>query len=322
MLVPKNWTAVALATAVITVSSASSAVAAPAGDGGTPNDSSAATAPKAPASSAGSARASAQSPTASDPPVVTVADLQGVVINSTRLNAARAGIETQTGASTYTLNARAIATAPGGDNVQLNQVILQAPDVAQDSFGQMHIRGEHNGLQYRLNGIILPEGIAVFGQTLDPHLIQSMKLITGALPAEYGLDTAGIIDLTTKSGALNPHGALSLYGGSHGEVQPSFHHGGTAGNLTYFVTGDYLRSDLGIESPDASATPLHDTTRQYHGFGYFEDLVDSDDRISMILATSRDRFQIPDQPDLTPSLGLAVDGVTAYPSANLNENQT
>ena len=73
---------------------------------------------------------------------------------------------------------------------------------SQDSFGQIHIRGEHNGLQYRLNGIILPEGISVFGQTLDPRLISSMKLITGALPAEYGLRTAGIIDITTKSGLL------------------------------------------------------------------------------------------------------------------------
>ena len=61
---------------------------------------------------------------------------------------------------------------------------MQSPEVAQDSFGQFHIRGEHNGLQYRLNGIILPEGISVFGQSLDPRLISSMNIITGALPAE------------------------------------------------------------------------------------------------------------------------------------------
>jgi outer membrane receptor protein involved in Fe transport len=248
--------------------------------------------------------------------------LQTVVVSALRLDAARAGIQTQTGASTYTINAQAIQAAPGGDNVQLNQVILQAPDVAQDSFGQMHIRGEHNGLQYRLNGIILPEGIAVFGQTLDPRLIDSMKLITGALPAEYGLDTAGIIDLTTKSGALDPHGAVSLYGGSHGEIQPSIYDGGTVGRLTYFVTGDYLKSDLGIESPDSSVTPLHDTTKQDHGFGYFDYLIDSDNRVSVIVATSRDRFQIPDQANLTPQLGLTVNGVTDYPSGSLDENQT
>ena len=48
-----------------------------------------------------------------------------------------------------------------------------------------------------------------------------MSLITGALPAEYGLRTAGIIDLTTKSGLLQPGGIVSVYGGSHGTFEPS-----------------------------------------------------------------------------------------------------
>jgi len=74
----------------------------------------------------------------------------------------------------------------------MNQVLLQAPDVVQDSFGQLHVRGDHNDLQYRLNGIILPEGISVFSQTLSPRLISSLSLITGALPAEYGLRTAAL----------------------------------------------------------------------------------------------------------------------------------
>ena len=85
---------------------------------------------------------------------------------------ARNGIQTQTGASTYTITAKDIQAQPGGDNAALNSVVLQMPGVAQDSFGQLHIRGEHNGLQYRLNGIILPEGISVFGQTLDPRLAE------------------------------------------------------------------------------------------------------------------------------------------------------
>ncbi len=126
-------------------------------------------------------------------------DLQTVVVTARRLNEQRAQIETQTGASSYTIDSAAIAAMPGGTNVPLNQVLLQAPDVVQDSFGQLHVRGDHNDLQYRLNGIILPEGISVFSQTLSPRLISSLSLITGALPAEYGLRTAGIIDLTTAT---------------------------------------------------------------------------------------------------------------------------
>ena len=138
-----------------------------------------------------------------------------VTVTAEKLAAARNGIQTQTGASTYTITAKDIQAQPGGDNAQLNSVILQMPGVAQDSFGQLHVRGEHNGLQYRLNGIILPEGISVFGQTLDPRLAESVRLITGALPAEYGNRTAGIIDIQTKSGVFENGGVVSMYGGSH-----------------------------------------------------------------------------------------------------------
>ena len=226
-----------------------------------------------------------------------------IVVSAQKLNEARAGIETQTGASTYTIDSAAIQAMPGGENTQLNQVILQAPDVAQDSFGQLHVRGEHNGLQYRLNGIILPEGISVFSQTLDPHLIDSLSLVTGALPAEFGLRTAGIIDLTSKSGVFDPFATVSLYGGSHNEIYPSFFAGGSSGALNYFITGDFMRNNLGIESPYNTITPIHDQTKQYHGFGYFEYILDQDDRVSWILGTSHGEYEIPNTPGLTPSLG-------------------
>jgi outer membrane receptor protein involved in Fe transport len=246
-----------------------------------------------------------------------------VVVSAERLNEARASIETQTGASTYTIDSAAIKAMPGGgENAPLNQVLLQAPDVSQDSFGQLHVRGEHNGLQYRLNGIILPEGISVFSQTLDPHLIQSLSLITGALPAEFGLRTAGIVDLTTKSGIFEPFASLSLYGGSHNEIYPSFFAGGSAGDLNYFVTGDFIRNNLGIESPYNAITPIHDETRQYHGFGYFEYILNPDNRLSWVLGTSHGEFQIPNTPGLTPSLGLTVNGQTDFPSEALDERQT
>jgi outer membrane receptor protein involved in Fe transport len=247
--------------------------------------------------------------------------LQEIQVTAQRLNDARSSIETQTGASTYTIDSQAIASMPGGENAQLNQVLLQAPDVVQDSFGQIHVRADHNDLQYRLNGIILPEGISVFSQTLSPWLISSLKLITGALPAEYGLRTAGIIDLSTNSGLLQPGGEISVYGGSHGTFQPSAEYGGSDGNFTYYVTGDYKQDNLGIESPDGSPNPLHDHTTQGHAFAYLEDIVDSNDRASLIMGLSDDEFEIPNQRDLRPSLGLNVNGQTNYLSDNLNERQ-
>ena len=252
----------------------------------------------------------------SDPSSITT-----VVVTAQRLNAARSQIETQTGASTYTITSEAISAEPGGANVQLNQVLLQAPDVAQDSFDQIHVRGDHNDLQYRLNGIILPEGISVFSQTLDPRLISSLSLITGALPAEYGLRTAGIIDLTTNSGLFEPGGYVSFYGGSHGEIEPAAEVGGSDGSFSYFVAGTMMKNDLGIESPDGSPNPLHDHTDQLHGFAYLEDILGPNDRVSLIMGSSDEAFQIPNAHGEEPALGLDVEGTTDFLSNNLNETQ-
>ncbi|HEX4271251.1 MAG TPA: TonB-dependent receptor plug domain-containing protein, partial [Rhizomicrobium sp.] len=233
---------------------------------------------------------------------------EDITVTAQQLSAARAGIQTQLGASTYTVTAKDIEAQPGGDNSLLNSVILQMPDVAQDSYGQFHVRGEHNQLQYRINGIILPEGISVFGQTLDPRLAESVKLIDGALPAEYGLQTGGIVDIQTKSGVFEDGGHVSMYGGSHNTLQPSFDYGGSVGHLNYFVSGDYDTNSLGIEAPYSTHTPDHDRTKQWHGFAFVQDILDNSSSLTAILGTSNDMFQIPNTPGLQPS-GIGVVGL-------------
>jgi outer membrane receptor protein involved in Fe transport len=247
--------------------------------------------------------------------------VETVTVTAQKLAQARSGIETQTGASTYNITSAQITAEPGGENVQLNQVILQAPSVAQDSFGQFHVRGEHAALQYRLNGMILPEGISVFGQTLDPRLVGSLNLITGALPAEYGLVSGGIVDIRTKTGLFEPGGQVGIYGGSHSELNPSFDYGGSAGNLNYFVSGDYMTNTLGVESPDGSSNPVHDRTNQYHGFAYVEDILDDHSSLSAVMGASDDRFEIPNSRGLEPSSGFVVNGQTDFLSNHLNERQ-
>lgn len=281
--------------------------------------------------------ASAQSNAQNDP-TVEAAGVETVTVSAQRLAEARNGIQTQLGASTYTITSDDIKSQPGGDNSLLNQVILQAPGVAQDSFGQLHVRGEHNGLQYRVDGIIIPEGISVFGQTLDPRLAESVQLITGALPAEYGDRTAGIIDVKTKTGLFDTDGEASIYGGSHGEIAPSISYGGSSGSFNYFVSGDYMTNTLGIESPDGRSDPSHDRTKQYHGFVFLQDIIDDQSSVTAVAGTSNDMFQIPNQTGLEPSgidgivgLGpvdaisgnavLQVNGQTSYPSQKLDERQ-
>ena len=76
--------------------------------------------------------------------------------------------------------------------------------MAQDSFGQLHVRGDHGNLQYRLDGVQLPEGLSLFSNALATQYADKMSLITGALPAQYGFQTAGILDITLKSGTTDP----------------------------------------------------------------------------------------------------------------------
>lgn len=242
-----------------------------------------------------------------------------LALQAKQLEIARMSIQPRIGASTYTLSQQAIQSQPGGENTPLNQTLLQAPGVSQDSFGQIHVRNEHANVQYRLNGVILPEGVTFFGQSLSSRFASSVDLITGALPAQYGLRTAGIVDIQTKSGSFEPGGYVSMYGGSHNWLEPSAEYGGSAGHFNYYVVGDYLQNDIGIENPTPSYNPIHDSTQQGHGFAYLEDVIDPTSKVSVILGTFRGQFQIPNIPGQTTS--FTVNGNGAFDSALLNENQ-
>ena len=246
-----------------------------------------------------------------------------VIIRGHRLDAAQVAIQPNIGASSFTLAAQMVKNMPGGDNVALNQVILQAPGVTQDSYGQIHVRGDHNNVQYRLNGIILPEGLSSFGQVLSPKFARSIEMDTGALPAEYGLRTAAVINMTTQTG-LKTGGTVSLYGGSHGEYQTSVDYGGTHGDDTIFGSLSYQQSRLGIEAPYDVATPPHDRTGQILGFGYYEHNINDWNRLSFVAGASDQRFQLPVTPGLSSAAdgdGYAVDGVSDFASDGIDSNQ-
>ena len=78
------------------------------------------------------------------------------------------------GVPTYEVTDQAIQSQPGGENNALTQVLRQMPGVTQDasSVGGIHVRNQMGNLQYRINGVTLPEGITLFGQSggLSPRL--------------------------------------------------------------------------------------------------------------------------------------------------------
>ncbi|MHB9017052.1 MAG: TonB-dependent receptor [Burkholderiales bacterium] len=253
--------------------------------------------------------------------VMTLAGLKALTlhIGASKRDRVRNKIDTETGGSSYHITARDIAQLPQGADTPLNEVLLQAPGVAQDSFGQLHIRGDHGNVQYRINNIILPESITGFGQTLDAHFADSITLLTGTLPAQYGDHTAGIVDIHTKTGAFDNGGQIGVMTGSNDTREISGELRGHQGKLSYFIDASILKNDLGIENPTPSVNAIHDVTTQNKGFGYFSYALNDTSRVSLILGTSDNRFQIPNSPDQTQN--YALNGVASDPSQYLNEQQ-
>ena len=223
----------------------------------------------------------------------------GITVTATRLDEARSSIQPSLGATTYDFSQRTIGNVPQGENAPLNQVLLRAPGVVQDSFGQIHVRGDHGNVQYRLDGVQLPEGLSLFNNILATRYADQMSLLTGALPAQYGLHTAGIVDITVKSGTTNPGAEVSVTGGSRDYSQPAFSYGGRTGAIDYFAAGQYIHNGLGIENPTSSFSPIHDDTDQWYGLAKITGIVDDNTRLAFIAGGASSAFQIPNvaQPD-------------------------
>jgi outer membrane receptor protein involved in Fe transport len=291
-------------------------------------------------------------PVARAAPAAPAAPVDTATLQNNAFDAARNNLYTTIGTTSDTLSHDTIQALPQGTNATAEKVLLQAPGVSQDSAasGSIHVRNDHANVQFRINGVMLPDGVTGFGSILDPSLIGSISLITGALPAEYGMRTVGLIDITTRNDIFNNSGSISYYGGSRGTVQPSFEYGGTAGNtcgatapvatkaaqsgsssdcfpgVQYLFTGRYLQTNEGIENPLPTLNAIHDLSNQYKGFAYMSTFVDPVTRLSLIAGTATNWFQIPNVPGQPVGLNgnppvSSAFGITSFNSADLNENQ-
>jgi TonB-dependent receptor-like protein/carboxypeptidase family protein len=245
-------------------------------------------------------------------------------VMTSRLDRARNALSPETGSSAYRFDEAAVERLPQGENTQLAQVIAQAPGVSQDAYGQgqeqVHFHGENGGgIQYRINGVFLPEAVSSFGEIFSSRFARSITLLTGVLPAQFGFRNEGIIDIQTKDGCLDRGASADFFGGQRATIEPSFEFSGCKGNFSYYVSGFYLQSDLGLQSPTPSPTPAHDHTNQGQGFAYLSYFLGPQTRLSLIAGTAVNYFQIPPEPGLAPVYDL--EGVTNYPSAAVKESE-
>lgn len=244
-------------------------------------------------------------------------------VQAKKLDNSRNNLSPKTYSSSYNFQRENIDNLPSGQTSSLNQILLRAPGVSQDSYGQIHIRNDHSNIQYRINDVIIPEGISGFGNVLDARFIDSADLLTGALPAQYGYRTAGVVEIKTKDAVSKDNLKNGFYSeaiyGQNRTAGFNQQASGSKNGLNYFLSGSYLQNSRGLESPTGARKSIHNQTKQDKLFGYFSYLLNANNRVSLIVANSTNRYEIPNTANQKTEFELQ--NVSNLNSANIDQNQ-
>jgi hypothetical protein len=185
------------------------------------------------------------------------------------------------------------------------------PGVAADSNGQLHGMGDHAENSISMDGQPMTDQISkVFSNQLPLDAVQSMEVISGAPPAEYGGKTSVVINVTTQSGQgqTTPHGAITSSYGSFGTTTLGFNvaYGGT--NWGNFISASGLQSGRFLDPPEFAV--MHDKGNEANLFDRVDLQISNKDSVHFDFSYTRSWFQTPNTFDgqhATPWSGL--DGV-------------
>ena len=178
-------------------------------------------------------------------------------------------------------------------NKELPAVVESVPGAVSEENGRIHLRGAETQPQYVLDGVPIAENLSsTFATALDTENLRSTEVITGNLPAEFGERTAGVINLTTKSGLEMPwNGSLSLSGGSFDSGATDAEFGGHVHNIGVFVTADASRSRRFLDPPEIDN--FHNRGGVAHLFSRFDWSPSARNALHLTLATDGSDFQSP-----------------------------
>ena len=179
-------------------------------------------------------------------------------------------------------------------------VTLSTPGIASDSNGLFHPLGEHADTTFSIDGQpISDQQSRVFGNQLSPNIIQSVNVINGIAPPEYGDKTSLVVETTTRSGIgqLHPTGTVGANYGTFGTVSPFVALGFGTDKFGSFLSVDGFRSGRFLDTPEY--TPIHDRGNSENCFDRFDLHPDANNQIQLNLSFSRSWFQQPNQFDQT-----------------------
>jgi Carboxypeptidase regulatory-like domain len=202
-----------------------------------------------------------------------------------------------------------------------NLVTLATPGISADSNGLFHGLGEHAEASFSVDGQpITDQQSKIFSNQIPLDSIQSMEVIAGAPPAEYGDKTSVVINVTTRSGqgVTTPHGSFTASYGSFGTSTGAFDLSYGGQNWGNFISASGLNSGRFLDPPEFVV--LHDKGNEENVFDRVDYQISSADSIHLNFGYTRSWFQTPntfDSQNATPWNGVVVANGGLDPNGNV-----
>src|SRR6202043_2023913 len=173
-------------------------------------------------------------------------------------------------------------------------VTATTPGVSADSNGLFHGMGDHASNSFSVDGQpITDQQSKVFSNQLPSNSIQSLEVIAGAPPAEYGGKTSLVIVATTRSGmgVTKPTGSITGSYGTFGSASSSFDLSYGGKNWGNFVEVDGLNTGRFLDPPEFAV--FHDKGNEENAFDRVDRQITPNDSVHLNMEVSRSWFQNP-----------------------------
>ena len=193
-------------------------------------------------------------------------------------------------------------------------VTLASPGVAADSNGLFHGLGDHASNSFSIDGQpITDQQSKVFSNQLPSNAVQSLEVISGAPPAEYGGKTSLVIQVTTRSGqgVTTPTGSITTSYGTFGSATGSVDLSYGGKNWGNFIEVDGLNTGRFLDPPEFVV--FHDKGNELNIFDRIDRQLTTVDSIHLNLNYSRSWFQTPNAYDNLNVQNVISGGAGANP---------
>jgi hypothetical protein len=190
-------------------------------------------------------------------------------------------------------------------------VTLSSPGIAADSNGLFHGLGDHAENSFSVDGQpITDQQSKVFSNQIPLDSVESLEVISGAPPAEFGDKTSVVINVTTRSGQglTSPKGSITTSYGSFGTEDLAINFGYGGKNWGNFISASGLNSGRFLDPPEFAV--MHDKGNEENVFDRVDYQISTGDSIHLNLGFTRSWFQTPnsfDTQNATAWSGLVVD---------------